>query len=244
MKSANQIRRFILIGLILTGIYVWILAPAMTGPNLFYKERDTEPDMPKWSDALSADVDAGYLILVNKENALEKEYKPSDLKEILYYAPDRSPEGRYLREAAADAFHDLVNEAAKQNIELVLTTGYRSYGFQSILYNNYVEKDGQAEADKYSAQPGKSEHQTGLAADVSASSVDYQLVTEFENTSEGKWLSENAGRFGFILRYSKDKEEMTGYMFEPWHIRYVGIPAAEYIREHEITLEEYLQLFN
>ena len=187
-------------------------------------------------------IDSGFLILVNKNNALDKDYKPDDLADIRYYAQDRGAEGRFMRAAAADAFHALVEDAAENGFTLVITTAYRSYSFQSTLYNNYVARDGQAAADRYSAQPGKSEHQTGLAADVSSPSVNYALTAAFANTDEGKWLAENARRFGFIIRYPEGMEEITGYQYEPWHIRFVGPTSAEYIYENKITLEEYLEL--
>ena len=202
---------------------------------------DPTPDGPAQSQKLKDDIAAGYLILVNKENGLSRDYKPADLKDIKYFATDRSAEGRFMRAAAVDAFHSLVEEAAEQGMELVMTTAYRSYGFQATLYNNYVASDGQAAADRYSARPGFSEHQTGLAVDISTAKVGYKLTLEFAETAEGKWLAENAHRFGFIERYPKDKEEITGYRFEPWHLRYVGDGAAEYIRTNDITFEEYIQ---
>lgn len=192
-------------------------------------------------EALKKDLDDGFLILVNKENPVDSEYKPDDLADIKYYAPDRSAAGRFMRAKAADAFHQLSEAAAVEGHEIIVTTAYRSYSFQSTLYNNYVRVHGQDEADTFSAQPGKSEHQTGLAADVSSPSVNYQLTRDYIDTPEGKWLSENAYKFGFIIRYLKGKEDITGYMYEPWHIRYVGKTAAKEIYDQGITLEEYLE---
>jgi D-alanyl-D-alanine carboxypeptidase len=127
-------------------------------------------------------------------------------------------------------------------VELKMTTAYRSYDFQKILYDSYVSREGEAAANKYSAKPGQSEHQTGLAADVSSPSVDYQLSNDYGRTAEGKWLAENAHRFGFIIRFPEGKEEITGYQHEPWHIRYVGRAAAKEIYERNLTLEEFLLL--
>jgi D-alanyl-D-alanine carboxypeptidase len=138
----------------------------------------------------------------------------------------------------------MAEEARRHDIVFVMTTAYRSYEFQSMLYNNYVAQDGQAAADRYSAKPGHSEHQTGLAVDVSCASVNFELRVAFADTKEGKWLSENAHLFGFIIRFPEGKEEITGYQYEPWHLRYVGLVAAEYIYVHELTLEEYLELLN
>lgn len=195
-------------------------------------------------EELESAAERGLLILVNKENSVGKSYKPEDLTAIKYYASDRSAASRYMRKEAADAFHRLVEEARAEGVEVLMTTAYRSYEFQQILYNNYVANEGQEAADTFSAKPGKSEHQTGLAVDVSAQSVGYQLTTEFENTKEGKWLAENAHKYGFIIRFPKGKEDITGYMYEPWHLRYVGGFAAQEIYEQGITLEEYLTKIN
>ena len=207
-----------------------------------HEDGNHEDDASTVDDVLKNDIDSGYLILVNKEHGLDRDYKPDDLADVKYYASDRSAEGRYMRAEAADAFHSLVEEAGVQGMTLAMTTAYRSYDFQSALYNGYVARDGQAAADRYSAKPGKSEHQTGLAVDVSSPAVNYQLTMSFADAAEGKWLAENAHLFGFIIRFPKDKEEITGYQYEPWHLRYVGLASADYIYKNEITLEEYFQL--
>ncbi|MBN7774310.1 M15 family metallopeptidase [Clostridium aminobutyricum] len=189
--------------------------------------------------ALTNDINKGLLILVNKQHAVDKEYKPSDLTAIKYYAEDRSPSSRYMREEAAQAFNQMSEAAAQEGYTIVVTTAYRSYEFQTQLYNNYVNTYGQAAADTFSAQPGKSEHQTGLSADVSSPSVHYELTKKYIDTAEGKWLNDNAHKFGFIIRFPLGKEDITGYMYEPWHVRYVGKTAAEEIYTKGITLEEY-----
>ncbi|MFV0517194.1 MAG: D-alanyl-D-alanine carboxypeptidase family protein [Aminipila sp.] len=201
---------------------------------------ESEEDVQR-RQALKADKDKGLFILVNKENSVDISYKPQDLESIKYFAADRSKEGRYMRAEAAAAFNQLSEDAMKDGYEIVVTTAYRSYSFQKILYDNYVKNNGQAKADTFSAKPGFSEHQTGLAADVSSPSVNYKLDTEYINTPEGKWLSENAHKYGFIIRFPKGKEHITGYMYEPWHIRYVGKTAAEKIYSEDITLEEFLE---
>lgn len=183
----------------------------------------------------------GLLILANKQHALDENYRPEDLKEIRYFAPDRDSASRYMREEAADAFHELVESANREGIELVMTTAYRGYEFQKILFDNYVEKEGLEAANRYSAKPGESEHQTGLAVDVSAGSVNYQLLERFGKTKEGIWLAEHAHLFGFIIRYPQGKEKITGYLYEPWHIRYVGQTAATEIYELGLTLEAFLE---
>ena len=185
--------------------------------------------------------DKGLLILVNKKHPVDQNYKPDDLVEIKYFVADRSPAARYMRAEAANAFHQMVEKAAESNLELKMTTAYRSYNFQKLLYDSYVEKEGVEAASKFSAQPGQSEHQTGLAVDVSSPSVDYQLSNDYGKTEEGKWLASHAHEFGFIIRFPKGKEDITGYQYEPWHIRYVGLKAAKEIYEQNLTLEEYLQ---
>jgi D-alanyl-D-alanine carboxypeptidase len=189
-------------------------------------------------------AEKGMLILVNKSHPIDKDYKPDDLVKIKYFVSDRSETTRYMRAEAAEAFHNLVDKAAENGMELKMTTAYRSYNFQKILFDNYVAKEGEEAANQYSARPGQSEHQTGLSVDVTSPSVDYQLSDDYGNAEEGKWLAENAYRFGFIIRFPKGKEEITGYQYEPWHIRYVGLTAAKEIYEQNLTLEEYLQKNN
>ena len=115
-------------------------------------------------------------------------------------------------------------------------SAYRSYTNQETLYNRYVQKDGSIKADTYSARPGHSEHQTGLAVDVHNTVLPY---TSFDKTNEFTWMKENAHKYGFILRYPKDKTNITGYDYEPWHNRYIGVEHATYIYENNITFDEY-----
>ena len=115
-----------------------------------------------------------------------------------------------------------------------MISGYRSYDYQAQLYNGYVARDGKEAADRYSAQPGKSEHQTGLAFDVGS------IDNNYGETAAGRWLAAHCADYGFILRYPPGKEHITGYMYEPWHIRYVGASTARAIMSSGLTLEEYL----
>jgi len=134
-----------------------------------------------------------------------------------------------------NAFNKMKSDASSQGVNLKIISGYRSYSSQKSIYNNYVKKDGVTKADTYSARAGHSEHQTGLAADINS------LYTSFINTKEGKWLNDNCYKYGFIIRYPKGKSDITGYMYEPWHIRYVGVELATklYNGGNWITLEEY-----
>jgi len=133
--------------------------------------------------------------------------------------------------------------AAKEDgIHLAGVSGYRSHSVQKALFQRYVERDGEEAARRYSAEPGHSEHETGLAMDVSG--IDGKCAAEdcFADTKEAEWLDRHAHEFGFIIRYPKGKESVTGYQYEPWHLRYVGKELAKEIAEQGITLEEYFGL--
>lgn len=172
-------------------------------------------------------------ILVNKYNYLTEDYIPDNLESI---STNYAREGMKLVNYAKDAFEELAQAAQKENMKIIAMSSYRSYTYQVNLYNRYVAQDGKEAADTYSARAGFSEHQTGLAADVYNGKEDY---TNFEKTKEFTWMQENAYKYGFILRFPKDKVKETGYQYESWHYRYVGKEAAEYIHKHKITLEEY-----
>ena len=130
----------------------------------------------------------------------------------------------------------MAKDASKKNLNIIAISAYRSYEYQNTLYNNYVKIDSKKKADTYSARPGYSEHQTGLAVDIYNGDLDYN---NFEQTKEFEWMQENAHKYGFILRYPKDKVEQTGYQYESWHYRYVGINVAEYIYKNKISYDEY-----
>ena len=172
-------------------------------------------------------------VLVNKSRNLPSDWVPPDRVE-LKVAP-----GKYMRKEAAEALEVLFNQALKEGIKLYAVSGYRAYDTQKRIYDNEVKKSGKEAANKVVALPGQSEHQTGMAMDVSCASVNFNLVESFENTKEGKWLKEHAKDSGFIIRYPKDKVIITGYNYEPWHIRYVGKDAASFITSYNITFDEY-----
>lgn len=182
------------------------------------------------------------LVLVNKNYALDSSYAPSDLvlPNILVLGHEQN-KTLYLREEASQHLEQLFS-AAEQEAGLIFLarSGYRSYETQVSLYQRYVDQNGQEAADRFSARAGHSEHQTGLAIDVTADSVNGQLTTEFGKTAEGIWLKDNAHRFGYIIRYLEGRESETGYQYEPWHIRYVGVEAATEIYQNNWILEQYL----
>ena len=130
-------------------------------------------------------------------------------------------------------FYKLQNDAAAQGLNIWLSSGFRSYDYQNQIYNNYVARDGQAAADTYSARPGYSEHQSGLAIDVN------QIDDSFIGTPEAIWLENHCHEYGFILRYPQGKQDITGYKYESWHIRYVGTDMSYPIHDSGLTLEEY-----
>lgn len=141
--------------------------------------------------------------------------------------------GNGLTEKTMSAFNEMVSAAAEDGITLWIVSGFRSYETQNYTYHYFVNDRGVEQADRASARPGHSEHQTGLAIDVNTTS-DY-----FANTPEAEWLKENCFKYGFIIRYPEGKEDITGYKYEPWHIRYVGVGKAEKITKSGLTLEEY-----
>jgi len=181
------------------------------------------------------------LVLVNKERSLPSDYAPRDLvqPDVRFGFAEDSPR-RFMRAEAARALERLFARAAEQGVDLVAQSGYRSYETQESIHQYHVRRLGEEEARRVSALPGQSEHQTGLAMDVSAKSVDCALVEEFGETREGRWLAEHAPAFGFIIRYPRGAEDITGYSYEPWHLRYVGEEHTRRIAESGLTLEEYL----
>lgn len=184
------------------------------------------------------------LILVNKESAyLPENYAPADLvrPKVRFSFGDQDIEKSYMKKEAAIALETMFKQAESEGIYLFAVSGYRSFNRQTAVFQAEVNAKGKDKAVEAVALPGQSEHQTGLAMDISAPSVKYTLTQSFENTDEGKWLRENAHKFGFILRYPKGKENITKYKYEPWHFRYVGKESAKTIYENNWTLEEFFQ---
>ena len=157
------------------------------------------------------------ILIANKTYALPASYNPGG-----------------LTGECSTAFQNLVNGAAADNINIYLSSGFRSYDYQAQIYNNYVAMDGQANADTYSARPGHSEHQTGLAIDCNI------IDDSFAGTPEAIWPENHCHEYGFIIRYPKSKESITGYKYEPWHIRYLGVDKAKAVHDSGLCLEEYL----
>ncbi len=193
----------------------------------------------EWYDSyVDTDTSKDYLLLTNKFHRLKEDYEPEDLEKIKnWYAYGTDSK---LRKEAYEQFITLYNEAKKDGQDIIINSSYRSYQYQEDLYNRYLTTKGQKETDATAARPGFSEHQTGLTIDVTTYGANNDT---FEATEEFTWLINHAHEYGFILRYPKDKEHITGYLYEPWHYRYVGVEAATYIHEYGITFDEYYAYF-
>jgi len=189
----------------------------------------------------SLDDPTSMWVVVNKLRPLSpKEYVPTDL--VVPTVPTRVS-GMQVRQAAATALQSLFAAAEQNGTALKLSSGYRSYGYQVNLYNGYVKSEGQASADAQSARPGFSEHQTGLAADVGPASGGCNVDQCFGQTAAGKWLAANAYKYGFIIRYPEGLTAVTGYTYEPWHVRYVGTELATEMHAQGVqTLEQFFGL--
>lgn len=183
------------------------------------------------------------LVLVNKEFSLPAGYAPGDLvrPKVAFSFGEQDIEKSYLRKEAAEALEQMFQAAAKEGIQLYASSGYRSYGRQQAIFQNEIEQVGEEKAAQVVATPGSSEHQTGLTMDITSESAQFALSEKFGEMKEGEWLRNNAHLYGFILRYPKGKENITGYSYEPWHFRYVGKKAAKVIFERNWTLEEYFE---
>ncbi len=196
-----------------------------------------EPFVP----ATEMDLDpTSITVYVNKEYALPKSYKPEKLvTPNVKFNLVKYDERTLMRPEAASALEELFEGAQGDGIILYGISAFRSYDRQYKIFTNNIVKKGKTYTLRYSAVPGTSEHQTGLAIDVSSKSSSFKLSTNFASTKEGIWLAENAHNYGYIIRYPKGYEEITGYAYEPWHIRYVGKALASYLHENNLTLDEY-----
>lgn len=172
-------------------------------------------------------------VLVNKYNALPADYEPDDLVSLSNGSQFK------LRKVAAEAYEKLIDYAKDNGVEVLPFSGYRSYSTQKVIYNNHVNNNGRERADTYSARPGHSEHQLGLAVDIRSKGYELKRLTP----DDAKWINENCSKFGFIVRYTKEDEFITGYMEETWHLRYVGKNIAEKVMNLGITYDEYYDLY-
>ncbi|MEG0075123.1 MAG: M15 family metallopeptidase [Eubacterium sp.] len=199
---------------------------------------EVQPSSQPVTDSVNKDgnIKETIEILVNKTHSLPKEYVPSDLVAV----PLNGIRETQMRSEASNALVKLFDAGHQDDVELKCCSGYRSYDEQESIYQWNVETYGQEEANLVSAKPGESEHQTGLSMDITSESVGNDLLESFADTAEGQWLAKNAHEYGFIIRFPKGKTDITGYSYEPWHIRYIGQKKATEIYNQDQTYEEYL----
>lgn len=193
----------------------------------------TSDDREFYKDIKDVTNTDSYIVLVNKNNKLDQNYVPNDLELI---SLNYSYENKYLRKEAKEAFENLSYNASLNGFKIIAVSAYRDYNYQDELFNYYVNEKGLEYALQCSAKSGHSEHQTGLAVDVEGSNFNYN---NFEYSKEFNWMSKNAHKYGFILRYPKNKEDITGYSYESWHYRYLGIELATKVYESGLTYDEY-----
>lgn len=193
----------------------------------------------KWyEDAKETDLTKGNLILVNKFNQLPKDYTPENLVKV---SKQHSYGNQQITSDAYEAFQNMFNKAKEDNINIFINSSYRNYKDQEDTYNSLKRAYGSSKADNQAARPGHSEHETALAFDIF--SPGSTSTGNFKESKAYEWLKENAQDFGFIERYPEGKEYLTGYNFESWHWRYVGIDVAKKIKEEEITFDEYYAFY-
>ncbi len=229
------------------------------GGYLFYKN-DTKPSTLKQASkttkkpttkqdagfdksAHSIDTPGSIWWIVGKKRPLPEDYIAPDLvTPKVTINNKKSAAENTLRSEAASALEKLFADAKVAGYDFMLASGYRSSELQAVYYNNLVATSGQAEADKFSAKPGTSEHQTGLSLDVARADRRLYLEQAFGKDPSGKWLADHAHIYGYIVRYPEGKEASTGYNYEPWHIRYVGTELAYELHTKQQTMEEFFGL--
>jgi len=193
-------------------------------------------DKPFYTDIKVVSQPEAILVLCNKYNSLPADYRPKDLVDV--------GGGYLLRAEAAAAYREMMQAASREKLAFQLRSAYRSYAYQQRVYNRYVTNDGKSKADTYSARPGHSEHQTGLSFDITQPVSGGNLSSaNFDKTPQFAWLSKHAHEYGFILRYPASKTRITGFVYEPWHYRYVGKEVAKKIYEQGLTFDEYAAMY-
>ena len=181
-------------------------------------------------------------VIVNKQNSIPITYESALVVPDVRLRLSANEEQMQISSEIKNQVEELFTAASADGVELVFGSGYRSGSLQKQFYDSYVAKDGATAADTYSARPGHSEHQTGLAFDVTSPEGICHLQICFKDTPQGKWIANNSYKYGFIVRYQEGKEGTTGYQYEPWHLRYVGTELANEIYKSNQTLEEFFEL--
>lgn len=224
---------------------VFLLAVILVGANTLRVEKASTPAAFNKLQFSITDPASDWVI-VNKQRPLNpKTYVPTNMvRADVPLRPNITDDESKVSAIINPSLTSMVAAAKKQGIRLDLQSGYRSYESQAKLYGHYVTEQGTALADSMSAKPGYSEHQTGLAIDIgSIDNPSCNVRICFATTAEGYWLAQNAYKYGFIERYPKDKQKITGYEYEPWHLRYVGVSLAKQIhKQNSITMEEFFAM--
>lgn len=240
-----------------TGTHSAILAGIVSGEALSADSEEPEETQELLPDDLSSilvdsntvpldTIPSSITVLVNRTYLLPSNYVPAHLVEPkIRFSFNYKDDKRLMRKEAARALEKMFRDAKKKKkIILYGVSGYRSYHRQREIYLRNVMMRGKSATNTVSALPGSSEHQTGLTIDISAKSVGNDLIPAFGHTKEGRWVAKNAHKYGFIVRYPSGKSKITGYHYEPWHIRYVGVTTASYLYKNKLTLEEYYGVYH
>lgn len=212
-------------------------------PNLSGSEVSstiTKEEIAKIKEVINSDT-TGLYTLANKENLLSESYMPNNLViPNINLVAERSNEKNLVSATIVEDLEQMFYDAQEDGVNLFLSNAFRSYDSQVYIYNEDI-KNKDKQYSEYVAKPGESEHQLGLAIDITSRNMGFELNQSFENTKEGAWALENAYKYGFILRYTKTKEDVTGYKYEPWHYRYVGNKTiSKLCHDKDLTLEELL----
>jgi D-alanyl-D-alanine carboxypeptidase len=184
------------------------------------------------------------MALVNKSTALPQDYVPYGLVDLGSYGIPAVSRGLSIRAVAAQQLKEMLDAARAAGLDIQVLSSYRSYADQQAIHTREVAAVGKVEAERYVAPPGHSQHQLGTTVDLTARSVNWDLSETFADTPEGRWLAANAPAYGFALSYPKGKEAVTGYGYEPWHFRFLGVAAARDLAAKGVTMEEYLSARN
>jgi len=240
-------RKKILLPILLTAIVVGVFfvtnqksaAPSNSTGQTNSKQRNASFNKAQYS----INQQGSIWWIVNKKRALPSGYTPSNLTnpKVALRLSSSTPEMN-IRGDVAPAVEQLFAGAANAGHKLLFASGYRSEALQKQLYDGYVRTDGQEAADRSSAKPGTSEHQTGLAFDICLANSGCSLEQSFGTTPAGQWIADHAHEYGFVVRYQQGKEQITGYEYEPWHLRYVGTELATELHSNGLTMEEFFGL--
>jgi D-alanyl-D-alanine carboxypeptidase len=254
-EAVKRALTFLLVLIVGYAAFIYITQPYIFRPPVTPAEHQSQPAsteqpapavmvrLPGASPFLALKQDytqpSSTWALVNKTRAIPLSYVPNNLTlpEVATRS-DKSIEERSVRVTIKEPLENLFAAAAANGHQLLVGSAYRSANLQKIYFDHYALVAGEAAANRYSAHPGESEHQTGLSVDLSSTSLNCYLEECFSDTEDGRWLATNAHTYGFILRYPKGKENVTGYQFEPWHFRYVGVDLASALYRSGLTLEQ------